>query len=373
MMNDARPRLRDLGITIGVMPAGRWNAITDVPGVRVGHTTVVHGEGALEVGNGPARTGVTAIHPHEGSAFQELTPAAIEIMNGAGEITGRSQIDEYGLLESPILITNTFSVGEVHRGCVDWLVTREPGLGTNYFIIPVVAETYDGFLNDVAGQHVTREHVFAALDGATSGPVAEGCVGGGTGMNLFGFKGGVGTSSRVVTFDGHDYHVGVEVQGNFGARADLLVDGVPVGREITDLLPQRGEGHDKEGSVIVVIGTDLPLSDRQLRRLCKRGMLGLSRVGAIGGQSSGDLLIAFSNARENRMTRGDVAPFRPARAFNDSLIDPVFRATIEATSEAVLNAMVAAETTVGRDGNTSHAIPHDRLQAVMRAYGRLRE
>jgi L-aminopeptidase/D-esterase-like protein len=190
-------------------------------------------------------------------------------------------------------------------------------------------------------------------------------------MNLFGFKGGVGTSSRVVRFDGVDYHVGVQVQGNFGARADLLVDGVAVGREITESAFERGDDRAKDGSVIVVIATDLPLSDRQLRRLCTRGMLGLARVGAIGGQSSGDLLIAFSNAPSNRVTRGDLQPLRATTAFNDSLIDPVFRATIEATSEAVLNAMVAAETTIGRDGNISHAIPHDRLREVMRQYGRL--
>ncbi|RIK36357.1 MAG: aminopeptidase [Chloroflexi bacterium] len=378
-VSQGRPRLRDLGITIGVMPPGALNAITDVPGVRVGHSTVVHGSGALEPGTGPARTGVTAIHPHDGSVFQQLIPAAIEVMNGAGEITGRSQVDEYGLLETPILITNTFSVGAVHHAAVDWLVANEPGLGTQYFVVPVVAETYDGFLNDCAGQHVRREHVFAALDSARGGPVAEGCVGGGTGMNLFGFKGGVGTSSRMVEFDGVTYHIGVQVQGNFGARQDLLVDGVPVGREITDLTFERGQPAatqpqtEKEGSVIVIIGTDLPLSDRQLRRLCKRGMLGLSRVGAIGGQSSGDLLLAFSNAPENRVQRGDLTPFRTTRAFNDSLIDPVFRATIEATSEAVLNALVAAETMVGRDGNVSHAIPHDRLREVMRRYGRLRE
>lgn len=366
-----KPRLRDLGITIGVMPPGRWNAITDVPGVRVGHTTVVQGEGMMQRGAGPVRTGVTAIHPHEGEAFRELSPAAIVVMNGAGEITGRSQIDEYGLLETPILITNTLSVGEVHRGCVDWLADREPELGVRYFVVPVVAETYDGFLNDIVGQHVTREHVFAALDSATSGPVTEGCVGGGTGMSLFGFKGGVGTASRMVTFDGREYHIGVQVQGNFGSRADLLIDGVRVGEEITDLLMERGELHAKEGSIIVVIGTDLPLSDRQLRRLCTRGMLGLARVGAIGGQSSGDLLLAFSNAPENRVQRGNVEPFRSARAFNDSVIDSVFRATVEATSEAVLNAMIAAETTIGRDGNTLHAIPHDRLREVMRKYGRL--
>lgn len=369
-----RPRLRDLGITIGTQPPGRFNAITDVPGVRVGHTTVIHGEGALRVGQGPARTGVTAIHPHAGSVFTAMIPAAIAVLNGAGEITGRSQVDEYGLIETPILITNTLSVGAVHRGCVEWLTAHEPSLGTRDFVIPVVAETFDGFLNDVAGQHVTSAHVFAALDGATSGPVAEGNVGGGTGMTLFGFKGGVGTSSRVVPVGGREYTVGVLVQGNFGRRPDLLVDGVPVGREITDLLPERGSPPEerRDGSIIVVIGTDAPLTDRQLGRLCRRGMLGLGRVGATATHSSGDLLIAFSNAPANRVDRFTTETLLTNTFVNDTQINDLFQGTIEATAEAVLNALVAAETMVGRDGNIAHALPHDRLQAIMRTHGRLR-
>ncbi len=383
MSTNAKPRLRDLGITIGTMPTGPWNAITDVPGVRVGHTTVIHGEGALQPGQGPARTGVTAIHPHEGSAFSAMPPAAIAVLNGAGEITGRSQVDEYGILESPILITNTLSVGMVHRACVDWLVQQEASLGLQDFAIPIIAETYDGFLNDIAGQHVTIEHAFAALDGATSGPVAEGNVGGGTGMALFGFKGGIGTSSRVVELDpAHRYTVGVLVQGNFGRRPHLLVDGVPVGREIEDLLPEGrrdtslaiGASNDapkeKEGSIIVVIATDAPLSDRQLARLCRRGMLGISRVGGIAGQTSGDLLVAFSNAPEVRVPRRPESPLLTTPRISDAWIDPFFSATIDATAEAILNAMVAAETLTGRDGNTLHALPHDRLQAIMRRYGR---
>src|SRR5215213_7890145 len=221
-MGATKPRLRELGITIGTMEAGPLNAITDVPGVRVGHTTLIRGEGALRVGQGPVRTGVTAIHPHEGSTFTAQVPAAIAVLNGAGEITGRSQVDEYGTLESPILITNTLSVGTVHRGCIEWMVRREPTLGHQDFAIPVVAETYDGMLNDIAGQHVTEEHVFAALDSAAGGPVAEGNVGGGTGMSLFGFKGGIGTSSRVVEIGDLRYTVGVLVQGNFGQRTQLL-------------------------------------------------------------------------------------------------------------------------------------------------------
>jgi D-aminopeptidase len=382
-MSAARPRLRDLGIAIGTEPPGPLNAITDVPGVRVGHTTVIHGAGALRVGEGPARTGVTAIHPHEGSAFTATVPAAIAVLNGAGEITGRSQIDEWGVLESPILITNTLSVGTVHRSAIDWLVAREPTLGQQDFAIPVVAETYDGTLNDIAGQHVTAAHAFAALDGATGGPVAEGNVGGGTGMMLFGFKGGIGTSSRRVPLAGREYTVGVLVQGNFGGRHDLLVDGVPVGREITDL---RAELHPtappsagrKEGSIIVVIATDAPLSDRQLARLCRRGMLGIGRVGGIAGNSSGDLLLAFSNAPGVRVPRraptdgaGTIEPLLVTPRLYDGLLDPFFAAVIDATTEAILNALVAAETMTGRDGNTAHALPHERLRAIMRRYGRL--
>jgi D-aminopeptidase len=382
-MTAIRPRLRDLGITIGTVPTGPLNAITDVPGVRVGHTTVIHGEGALRVGAGPARTGVTAIHPHEGSAFTSTVPAAIAVLNGAGEITGRSQIDEWGILESPILITNTLSVGTVHRGAIDWLVAREPTLGQQDFAIPVVAETYDGTLNDIAGQHVTVAHTFAALDGATGGPVAEGNVGGGTGMMLFGFKGGIGTSSRLVPIAGREYTIGVLVQGNFGRRQDLLVDGVPVGRAITDLLPERHpttapSAEHKEGSIIVVIATDAPLSDRQLARLCRRGMLGIAQVGGIAGNSSGDLLLAFSNAPGVRVPRrapeddtGMIDPLLVTPRLYDGLLDPLFAAVVEATAEAILNALVAAETMTGRDGHTVHALPHDRLRAIMQRHGHL--
>jgi len=374
-MKTGKPRLRDLGITIGTQPTGAYNAITDVPGVRVGHATVVHSDGPLRVGEGPARTGVTAIHPHEGSGFQKMIPASIAVLNGAGEMTGRSQVDEYGLIETPILITNTLSVGAVHTGCVEWLTMHEPSLGTRDFVIPVVAETFDGFLNDVAGQHVTREHVFAALDNATGGPVAEGNVGGGTGMTLFRFKGGVGTSSRVVPVGEREYTIGVLVQGNFGRREDLLVDGVPVGLEITDLMPERGAPPPEErrdGSIIVVIGTNAPLTDRQLGRLCRRGMLGLGRVGSTATHGSGDLLIAFSNAPENRVDRVEERTLLTGTFLNDARINDLFQATIEATAEAVLNALVAAETMIGRGGNTAHALPHDRLQAIMRKYGRLR-
>ena len=362
----AKARLRDLGISIGTMATGTHNAVTDVPGVSVGHRTVVEGDSV--------RTGVTAVLPLEGSAFSQMPPAAIEVLNGAGEITGRSQVDEYGILESPVMITNTLSVGTVHRGVIEWMRRQEPSIGSIHFSIPVVAETYDGFLNDIAGQHVTQEHVFEALDSASSGPVEEGCVGGGTGMSLFGFKGGIGTSSRIVEVEGEQYTVGVLVQGNFGLRELLLVDGVPVGREITDLRPERGgegESPTRDGSIIVVIATDAPFTDRQLARLCRRGMLGLGQVGATATHGSGDLLIAFSNHPECRVNRFSTDAVLTSPHINDRRIDPFFQATVEATAESVLNALCAAETTTGRDGNTVYALPHDRLVEVMRKYGRL--
>ena len=364
------PRLRDLGITIGSMPTGPLNAITDVPGVRVGHTTLIGPGDSI-------RTGVTAIHPHEGSAFHSLVPAAIVVLNGAGEMTGRSQIDEYGLLESPVLITNTLSIGAVHQATVEWICASEPELGSDHFAIPVVAETFDGFLNDTAGQHVKREHVYTALDNATSGPVSEGNVGGGTGMLTCQFKGGIGTSSRVIELADRVFTIGVLVQSNFGVRDDLVIDGVPVGREITDLRLERGDQVKKDGSIIVVAATDAPFSDRQLRRIANRAMLGLARAGGIGRHSSGDILIAFSNAPENR-TRRMVDRYAVAPAdvllqrtqINDVAIDPFFQATVEATSEAIGNALVAAETMTGRDGHVAHALPHDRLVEIMGRYGR---
>jgi len=371
----SKPRLRDLGITIGMLPTGPWNAITDVPGVRVGQTTVLHGDGPLQVGSGPARTGVTAIHPHEGSAWEWQVPSAIDILNGAGEITGRSLVDEFGVLGSPILITNTLSVGGVHRATVDWMVREHPEIGPGGWVAPVIAETYDGHLNDIAGQHVTSEQVFAALDSASSGSVAEGNVGGGTGMMLFGFKGGNGTASRVVEIGDERYTVGVFVQGNCGRLDDLLVAGVPVGQELGPMLRERRAQHeaerDHDGSIIIIIATDAPLSDRQLARLCRRGMLGLSRVGSIAHHGSGDLLLAFSNAEGNRVNVHAPAPILTTTRLSDEYINPLFQATVAATEEAILNAIIAAETMIGRDGNTVFALPHDDMLDVMRRYGRL--
>ncbi len=352
------PRLRDLGIAIGTLPTGPLNAITDVAGVRVGHATLIRGDAV--------RTGVTAIHPHAGSAFVEQVPAAVVVLNGAGEITGRSQIDEYGTLESPILLTNTLSVGAVHRACIDWMAEREAL--TDDFVIPVVAETCDGFLNDLVGQHVTREDVFTALDGASSGPVAEGNVGGGTGMGLFQFKGGIGTSSRQVVIGEVTYTVGVLVQGNYGRRRYLRIDGEPVGRALTEQMPLRAgpPEPERDGSIVVVIATDAPLSDRQLARIARRGTLGIGRTGGIAAHASGDLLLAFSNAPSVRVARPtpierQIAPLLVTPRVHDACIDPLFEATIDATEEAIGNALVAATTMAGRNGNTLFAFPHDRI------------
>ncbi|MCB9685405.1 MAG: P1 family peptidase [Alphaproteobacteria bacterium] len=351
----------------GRHPTGALDAITDVVGVRVGHSTVIEGD--------DVRTGVTAIHPHEGSTFRDQVPAAITVLNGAGEITGRSQVEEYGLLESPLLLTSTHSVGTVHAATIAWMAEREEL--AHDFVIPVVAETYDGFLNDVLGDHVRPEHVRAALDGASGGPVARGNVGGGTGMALFHFKGGIGTASRVVTVEDTPFTVGVLVQGNYGRREHLRIGGVRAGEAFDDLRPlrlvpppRRPEG--ETGSVLVIVATDAPLSDRQLARLSRRAALGIGRTGGIGGHSSGDLMLAFSNAPSVRVPRrplpntgGRVPLLVTTPRLHDAWIDPLFEATIEATESAVFDAMLAAETLVGRGGNTLYAIPHDRLEKVL--------
>ena len=356
-------RARDLGIQVGLMETGTLNAITDVPGVRVGHSTII--SGSQTPTGSAARTGVTVVQPHGGSAFRNMAPAAIEVLNGSGEITGRSQVDEYGYIETPIFTTNTFSVGAVHRAATEWLCETEPTLGTKHFVIPVIAETYDGFLNAIREQHVESHHVQEALSNASEGPVAEGNVGGGTGMALFQFKGGIGTASRKVNIDNESYVVGVLVQGNTGRRDDLVIGGAAIGREIFDLRPEPGNAALGDGSIIVIIATNAPLSDRQCRRLCKRGIMGLGRVGLTAGNSSGDLLLAFSNHRESLHDRFDSRAVRHFPMLNDNLLNPVFNAVVEATAESVLNALVSAETMTGVRGNILHGIPHDRLVSAL--------
>jgi D-aminopeptidase len=373
-------RARDLGIPLEGAP-GAMNAITDVRGVEVGVTTIIQGHGKLVVGRGPIRTGVTAVFPR-GRASTEAVYGAWFSLNGNGEMTGTTWLEESGFLGGPVMITNTHSVGIVHDAVIEWVVKQGKAFDWS---LPVVAETWDGGLNDINGFHVKKEHVFAAIETANAGPVPEGNVGGGTGMTCHQFKGGTGTSSRRITVVGSEYTVGVLVQCNYGSRRRFAVAGVPVGREIPDLLPcfapladgtqartpacatgPRSDG-DGEGSIIVVVATDAPLLPHQLKRVVKRAALGVGRMGGMGEDSSGDIFIAFSTANAGADVSNRLAQ---VHALPNEAINPVFEATIEATSEAILNAMLAATTMTGADGRTVFALPHDRLQAAMAKYGR---
>jgi D-aminopeptidase len=372
----ARVRARELQVVVGTLPTGRLNAITDVAGVLVGHATIVKGDGPLKVGEGPVRTGVTAVLPRKDVWFNGVY-AATHTLNGDGEMTGTHWIRDRETLMHPVLITNTGSVGTVHEAEIAYMNARHPT--RDWAFLPVVAETWDGTLNDVRGQHVRKAHVFAAIDDAKDGVVAEGNVGGGTGMICYGFKGGIGTSSRRVGENAGGYTVGVLVQANFGRRPELTIVGVSVGREITDLTPEtsRGSGAaadinlDHEGSVIVVIATDAPLSSRQLERLAARAALGLARTGSTSGNTSGDIIIAFSTANtipQSTTSRTLAATFVSPES--TATLNPLFQAVVEATEESVLNALMKADTMVGINGNKVHALPYDRLKAVMTKYGR---
>ena len=359
-----KPRARDLGIPFDGTPAA-LNAITDVAGVEVGQVTLISGEGKLVVGKGPVRTGVTAVLTR-GKNSDDQVFGAWFTLNGNGEMTGTTWVEEAGFIEGPIMITNTHSVGTVRDAVIAWQMKKQ-GKTFQPWSLPIVAETWDGFLNDINGFHVKPEHVAQALDQAASGAVAEGNVGGGTGMVAHQFKGGIGTSSRRFTIEGSGYTVGVLVQANYGGREGLTIAGVPVGREITDLLPKRASADT--GSIIVVVATDAPLLPHQLKRVVKRAALGIGKNGGIGGNSSGDIFIAFSTANPGAGKEPSVANLKMLA--NDR-INPVFLATVQATEEAIINAMIAAETMTGVDGNTVYAIPHDRLKEVMKKYNRLK-
>jgi L-aminopeptidase/D-esterase-like protein len=362
-----RPRARDLGIPFPGTP-GSFNAITDVKGVEVGFTTLISGDGKLVVGKGPVRTGVTAILP-QGKDFRGRVFAAWHTLNGNGEMTGTTWLEESGNLGTPILITNTHSVGIVRDAVIEWNAKRSSGEGySGDFSLPLVTETWDGFLNDINGFHVKKEHVFQALDSARSGPVAEGNVGGGTGMVAHGFKGGTGTSSRVLSAEDGGYTVGVLVQANYGRRDLLRIAGVPVGQEIPDLKPEVGKPGDGTGSIIVVVATDAPLLPHQLKRIVRRVSLAIGIMGGRGEDSSGDIFIAFSNANPEASKTSGLANLT---MLPNERINSLFRATVEASEEAVVNAMIAAETMKGINGNTVHAIPHERLREVLRKYNRL--
>lgn len=363
-----RMRLRELGIIIGQYPTGRWNAITDVAGVRVGQVTLNRGSGKLVPGKGPVRTGVTAIVPREDVWHNKLFASGF-VLNGNGEMTGLSWINEAGWLEAPIVLTDTLSVGKVSDSVVTWMTKHYPEMGIrDDVVLPVVAECDDSFLNDQQGRHVQPADVFHAIDGAQSGPVTEGAVGAGTGMVSYRFKGGIGTASRVLPKEAGGYTVGVLVNCNMGARSALRIDGVPVGREIADLMPLRKPG---EGSIIAVVATDAPLLPHQLQRLAKRAALGLARTGSPAAHSSGDFMLAFSTA--NVVPHFPDEPTMTLKAFNNTHLTPLFEATAEATEEAIGNALTMAATTEGRDGNKVFALPLDRLKVIMRQYGRLKE
>ena len=374
-----KPRARDLGIPFDGEP-GQQNAITDVAGVTVGHTTLNYGDGPLVVGEGPVRTGVTAVLPRGRSSDPVF--AGGYSLNGNGEMTGTIWIEESGFLEGPIMITNTHSVGVVRDAVVSWMVEQNkvnPLAGGVFWSLPVVGETYDGILNDINGFHVTAEHAHQALDSAQTGPVAEGCVGGGTGMNTHSYKAGIGTSSRIVKVGDEEYTVGVLVQANYGMRKNLTIGGVPVGREMTDLMPEiismgvlpkteLPPPNQETGSIIVLVATDAPLMPHQLKRLARRVPIGIGRVGGYGGNGSGDIFMAFSTANPGAYQREKKVQVE--MLVNDQMSD-LFEATAWATEESIINALVAAETTTGINGNTFHAMPHAELQAVLKKYGRL--
>ena len=364
-------RARDLGIPFQG-ETGKWNAITDVGGVRVGHSTIVEGEGGLVVGVGPVRTGVTAILPRH--ILNDPVFAGWSCLNGNGEMTGTTWVDESGFLSGPIMITNTHSVGVVHDAVIEWVRRKASQSGPvvgDPWSLPVVAETYDGFLNDINGFHVGKEHAFESIEAASSGPVVEGNVGGGTGMICHKFKGGIGTSSRIVSLGGNGYVVGVLVQANYGLRPLLTIAGVPVGLEIPDLLPEEHPPQirgGEQGSIIVVVATDAPLLPHQLKRLTRRVPMGVAKVGGVGGNGSGDIFIAFSTANRGAYS---MEKETGVMMLPNELMSDLFLATVQATEEAIVNALVAAETMTGINGNRVYAIPHDRLRTVMRKFNRL--
>lgn len=360
-----KKRARDLGITFRGTP-GKWNAITDVSGVCVGHTTLISGDGKLKVGDGPIRTGVTAILP----CGKEYNPvfAAWYSLNGNGELTGTTWLEESGFLEGPIVFTNTHSVGSVRDSVISWQMKNtlydpiDPGV---VWVLPVVGETYDGTLNDINGQHIRPEHVHFALDSAQGETVQEGCVGGGTGSICHEFKGGIGTASRILDHEQGGYTVGVLVQANHGVREDLIIANIPVGQELADIpSPYRipDAEYQGSGSILIAIATDAPLLPHQLKRLARRAPLGISRVGSHGEHYSGDIFIAFSTA--NRGVAGRKGVFELEMLSNDRMT-PLFVATVQAVEEAIINTLIAAETMSGVDGRTAYAIPHERLEAII--------
>jgi D-aminopeptidase len=365
-----RPRARDLGVPFDGTP-GPLNAITDLDGVLVGHTTLIEGSGKLVVGKGPIRTGVTAVLPRGAESTRHPSFAGWYSQNGNGEMTGTTWVEESGFLEGPVLITNTHSVGVVRDAAIAWRVAHGGADDTgSWWSLPVVAETWDGWLNDINGFHVKPEHVFHAIDTAHAGAVEEGAVGGGTGMVCNGYKGGIGTASRKLTAKDGGYLVGVLVQCNYGTRENLRIAGIPVGREIESEDPYAWVPSDlaERGSIIVVVGTNAPLLPHQLKRIARRVTLGLGRNGSISGNGSGDIFIAFSTANP---AAGQVDHVVQLQMVPNDMMDPLFAATVQATEEAIVNALVAAQDMTGIDGHHVIALPHEKLRAVLAEYNRL--
>ncbi|AUR08176.1 MULTISPECIES: P1 family peptidase [Rhodobacterales] len=355
-------RARTLGLKLDGS-TGQWNSITDVEGVSVGYTTLISGSGALEVGSGPIRTGVTAILPRPTDQLCDPVMAGIFSLNGNGELTGSHYIEETGKFSLPIAITNTHSCGLARDAVIKWAAARFPDVYADGFALPVAAETYDGFLNDINGFHVTDAHVISAIEHATTGQIQEGSVGGGTGMKCFGFKAGSGTSSRLVQFDGHTYTVGTFVQANFGGRTDLTVLGYPLGKEMKEPAMVRNTHDPDLSSIIVVVATDAPILPHQLKRLARRATLGVGKTGGIGRHGSGDIFLAFSTGNtvpdfraSERLLRLEMVP--------DEHLDRFFEAVVQSTEEAILNSMIANSDMTGRDDNFVPAIPHRELLRV---------
>jgi L-aminopeptidase/D-esterase-like protein len=370
--NIAKPRARDLHVPFDGTP-GPLNAITDVDGVAVGHTTLISGEGKLQIGRGPVRTGVTAVLPRGKESMSNPVFAAWFTENGNGEMTGTTWVEESGFLEGPVMITNTHSVGVVRDSVIQWRVAHgQPDPAGYWWSLPVVAETWDGWLNDINGFHVKPADAFHAIDSASSGPVPEGNVGGGTGMICNEFKGGIGTSSRKLDAKSGGYTVGVLVQCNYGTRPNLRIAGVPVGKEIPDerAYASTSFSESDRGSIIVVVATDAPLLAHQLKRIAHRVTLGLGRDGSISGNGSGDIFIAFSTANPGAAFADKVVELK---MLPNERIEPLFAATVQATEEAIINAMVAAETMTGIENHKVIALPHDRLRAVLKKYNRLND
>jgi len=378
-----RVRAREFGLRIGLLDPGPYNAITDVPGVMVGHSTIIEGDGPLVVGKGPVRTGVTAILPHGRSVFRQKCKAGISVINGFGKSAGLSQVEELGLLETPILLTNTLSVGSALDALVEYMCIQNPEIGiTTTTVNGVVGECNDGHLNDIQGRHVKREHVFAALTSAAGGPVEEGVVGGGTGMSCFGLKGGIGTASRVVSGPGCAYHLGALVLANFGLVEYLTIGGVHVGTELASLgyglappepsRPTVGTTGDDGGSIIMVLATDAPLESRQVKRVARRAAFGLARTGSFASHGSGDYVFAFVTA--NTLDHfGDPSALRQEALMRDDdpTLNRLFQASAEAVEESILNALFAATTVTGRDNNTRQALPLDVIEDILGRHGRL--